>query len=117
MLAPNMAHTNLVSSGAATTASVNVPFKRGNYTSFVAFLNVSANSGTTPTLNVKFQDSPDGVNFQDIPSAAFTQVTTSNGSQRLAVSAPFGHYVQAVVTLGGTTPSYTMALDVVGCGH
>lgn len=117
MLSPSIPRSALIPAATVVTASANYPVKRGQFTSFVAFLNVTAESGTTPTLAVKFQDSPDGVTWNDIPSAAFTGVTTSNSSQRLAVSAPFADKIQAVVTVGGTTPSYTMQLDVVGCNH
>lgn len=115
MQTPNIPHTHLVDAGAATTVSVDVPFKAGNYRNFVAYLNVTAHSGTTPTLDCKFQDSPDGgTTWYDITSAAFTQVTTTNGQSRLAVSGPFGPNLRAHVVLGGTTPSYTVSLDVEG---
>ena len=46
---------------AARTASVNSStFDVYDHDVLVCFLSVTANSGTTPTLDVKFQDSPDG---------------------------------------------------------
>jgi hypothetical protein len=115
MLKPSTRQNSLVKSTAATTASVNKDFKADGYTGFVAHLNVTAHAGTTPTLDIKFQDSPDGTTFTDIASGAFTQVTTTDGKQRLVVN-NVARYCRAVVTLGGTTPSYTMTLDVSGIG-
>lgn len=99
---------------AASGATDSPSFNGGGYSTMVAYLNVTAHSGSSPTLDVKFQDSPDGgTTWYDIPSAAFTQVTTTNGTQRLVVS-NFGTKLRAVATEGGTTPSYNFTLDVVG---
>lgn len=96
-----------------TTPSAAPYIHSGNYSNAVAFLNVTAHSGTTPTLDVKFQDSPDGVIWTDVPSGAFTQVTTTNSATRLALSS-VGPFLRVVQTLGGTTPSYTYDLKVSG---
>lgn len=78
----------------------------------VAYLNVTAVSGTSPTLTVAFQDSPDGVNWYNIPSGAFSAVTAV-GTSRLALPAgPVGPNFRASVTVGGTTPSFTTSLIV-----
>lgn len=113
MLKPSTRKNNL--STGAKTASFNSDFKVDGYTGFVAHLNVTAHAGTTPTLDIKFQDSPDGTTFTDIASAAFTQVTTTDGKQRLVVS-NVARYCRAVVAIAGTTPSYTSTLDVSGIG-
>ena len=103
--------------GAVSATQTSAKINTGGYANCVAYLNVSAHSGTTPTLDVKFQDSPTGAagSWVDVPSGAFTQVTTSNTSTRLALS-NVGPYLQAVQTLGGTTPSYTYDLSVSGVG-
>lgn len=107
-------HTNLISAGTPVTASANYGFNMGGYNGLIAELNVTAHSGTTPTLDVKFQDSPDnGTTWFDIASSSFTQVTTTNGQQRLVVN-NVGPKARAVVVVGGTTPSYTATLDVSG---
>jgi hypothetical protein len=74
-------------------------------------------SGTTPTLDIKFQSSVDGVSsFTDL-GAAFPQRTTSDisgggavpgtGPNRLTFNVPTGRpYVRIVKTVGGTTPSF-----------
>lgn len=100
----------LVPSAARTTsgsANVNLP---NDGQALIAQLEVTAHAGTTPTLDVKFQDSVDGTNYIDIPSAAFTQVTTTDGRTRLAITAPFTGLLKVVWTIGGTTPSYTFSV-------
>ena len=79
----------------------------------LAYLNVSAASGTSPTLTVTLQDSPDGVNWYPVPSGAFTAVTAV-GLSRLVVPAgtAVGSYLRAALTVGGTTPSFTTSLTV-----
>lgn len=81
----------------------------GEFPSVVAFLNASAVTGT---LDVKLQDSPNGTDWYDIPNGAFTQATAA-GTQRLSVS-DIGMHLRAVATVGGTTPSVTATLSVVG---
>lgn len=62
-------------------------------------------TGTSPNMVIKLQDSPDGVNWVDIPSAAFSAVTSSGNVQRLVVS-NVGANVRAVATITGITPSF-----------
>lgn len=115
MLKPGTPTTHIVNSatGAVTATQTSGTVNAGNYGNAVAHLAVSAHSGTSPTLDVKFQDSPDGVNWTDVPSGAFTQVTSANAVTRLAL-ANVGPKLRAVQTLGGTTPSYTYDLWISG---
>ncbi len=114
MLKPQTPHTNVLTSVAQLASANSAAFNSGGYKTFVAYLNVTAHAGTTPTLDIKFQDSPDGgTTWYDIASGAFTQVTTSNGQSRLVIS-DVGPKVRAVTTLAGTSPSYTYTLDVAG---
>lgn len=81
-------------------------------TNLLAMLIITAASGTTPTLNVKFQESIDGETWIDIPSAAFAQQTGAATLRlELASRAP---YVRAVAAIGGTTPSFTFAVQLFG---
>lgn len=85
----------------------------GGFNGAVAYLNVTAASGTTPNLAVKIQDSADNTTWFDVPSAAFTAVTAA-GSQRLSITGPLGVYVRAAYTVTGTTPSFTADLTLAG---
>lgn len=101
------------STGAAVTATqTSAKINAGNYGTAKAFLKITAVSGTTPTLVVKFQDSYDGVNFVDVASGAFSS-QNATGTNSLVLS-NVGPYLQAVQTVGGTTPSFTYDLAITG---
>ncbi|MEK6323619.1 MAG: hypothetical protein AABN33_18415 [Acidobacteriota bacterium] len=97
---------------AARTASANSSaFDAGDADVLVCYLSVTANSGTTPTLDVKFQDSPDGgTTWFDVAGGSFAQVTTTNGTQVVSTTRKFASRVRCVATIAGTTPSYTFAV-------
>lgn len=71
-------------------------------------LAVTAASGTTPTLDLKIQDSADDVTYNDV-GLAFTQATGVT-SERKSLDFPLRKYVRAVATIGGTTPSFTYSV-------
>lgn len=111
-----------IHSSSAETTSGSKDFGTADVLGGVFFLDVSARSGTTPTLDVKFQyKDPISSNYVDIPGASFTQknatgtdtltiypgvVATANRS----VSLVLPDEVRAVWTIGGTTPSFTFTL-------
>jgi len=75
-------------------------------------VNVTASSGTTPTLNVTVQWSADGVNFAPgDPADAFTQITGNVAAAKaFAVKGAFWRPAWAIA---GTTPSFTFTVDAV----
>lgn len=85
-------------------------------------LNVTASSGTTPSLTLVIQDSLDGVNWNAI--GTFTAVT-GNGPQVQNISLrgdaqptgfawPFNaRQVRVQWTITGTTPSFTFVVNAV----
>lgn len=78
-------------------------------------LDSAAGTGTTPTLDVKLQDSDDNSTFADISGATFTQVAADAARQNIALD--FNNvkrYVRAVSTIGGTSPSFTYSLNLLG---
>jgi len=79
-----------------------------------AELVVGAVSGTTPTLDVKVQESDtSGGTYTDIAGATFTQVTAAN-KQQLINFKRSKRWLRAVATVGGTTPSFALAVSVFG---
>lgn len=79
----------------------------------VAIGDVTANSGTAETLDIKFQESLDATTWIDIPSATFVQ-WTGTGTKRLEFASRAA-YVRAVTTIGGTdTPTFTYSLLLYG---
>jgi hypothetical protein len=102
-----------VATGALTATATSSKINAGGYGVAKAFLRITAASGTTPTLDIKFQDSADGTNFVDVATGAFAQKTATDTGSSLVLS-NVGPYLRAVQTVGGTTPSFTFDLYVVG---
>lgn len=76
--------------------------------------NIGTTSGTSPTLDGKIQDSADNSTFADVTGATFTQATAA-GVQSIAVdSRLLRKYARYVRTIGGTSPSFTTAVDIIG---
>lgn len=109
VLDPKVAGSNItVLTASANTDALDI----GHYGEAIVFLVVTANSGTTPTLDCKIQYSPDTINWVD-SGDSFTQLTTVNGIFFKKLTANFGKYIRLVFTTGGTTPSYTFKPKVV----
>lgn len=79
-------------------------------------IDVTAHSGTTPTVDFTVEWSMDGVGFSVAqPADSFTQFTTvdTKAVKLFAVKAPF---LRLVWTFGGTTPHYTFTATRYGVG-
>jgi hypothetical protein len=103
-------HTELfpvVASGARTTTASAPAVEVGNRHALRSlFLNVTASSGTTPTLDLKLETSADNSTWYTVGS--FAQKTgTANERKSFA---GLDRYVRLTWTLGGTTPSFTFAV-------
>ena len=82
-----------------------------------AILQSAAGTGTSPTLDVKLQDSADGsTGWADITGAAFTQVGNAAASAQVLKfnASAVRRYIRAVATVGGTTPLFACAVSFVG---
>lgn len=77
-----------------------------------------AGTGTTPTLNVTIEDSPDGsTGWLAISGAAFAEVDdTAGGShQTITIDANAARpFIRAVSTIAGGTPSFTYGTSIYG---
>lgn len=104
------AKTETVVASAARTASGNSSAVAGYgpIESIRAQLNVTASSGSSPTLDVTIEDSLDGTNWNTV--GTFTQKTTT-GRQVINVAEPFSDNVRVKWVIGGSSPSFTF--DVV----
>lgn len=78
-------------------------------------LQVGTVSGTTPTLNVKLQDSADNSTFADVASATFAQITATQTAPVLmdVDLTKRNRYIQLVNTVAGTTPSFQIQETVI----
>lgn len=88
-------------------AAVEIPVGR----ELIATLDVTAASGTTPTLDVKLQHSPDGAIWSDL-GTAFAQ-KTAIGTEVKVFTGIHG-FVRVISTIGGTTPSFTYSVYATG---
>lgn len=104
------ANLNAASGGAITSTGQSASVHVGGYSEAIAMLNVTAASGTTPTLDVKLQTSYNGTDWYDI-ATAFTQATAVSKQAGLKAT-NLGQFLRAVWTIGGTTPSFTFDLNL-----
>lgn len=74
-----------------------------------AQLDVTAASGTTPTLDVVIEDTLDGTNWNVI--GTFAQ-KVAVGREVINVTSPFGDRLRVRWTIGGATPSFTFSVRV-----
>lgn len=103
-----MALWTMVTSAARTASGDSGAFTRPKaVTAFRAQLDVTAASGTTPTLDVVIEDSLDGTNWNTV--GTFTQKTTT-GRQVVNLELPVSNVLRARWTIGGTTPSFTFSV-------
>lgn len=107
---------NLFPTAARTATANGTGVDLQQYSGDVAVvLDSAAGTGTSPTLDVKLQDSADNSTFADITGATFTQVINAASQQKIVVNKDAARrYVRAVATIGGTTPSFTFSVNAVG---
>ena len=76
-----------------------------------------ATAGTSPTLIVKIQDSPDNSTFTDIAGAVFTTATgaVAVDEERAIDADAQARYIRSVATVGGSnTPTFAYAVTGYG---
>jgi len=102
----------LSASGAqtATFNSAAIDMSSSSQASF--YLIVGTVTGTTPSLTVTLQDSPDGTNWFTL-NTAFTAVVASTSLQ-VKRETNMGRYVRANCVITGTTPSFTFSVLASG---
>jgi hypothetical protein len=123
--ARNNYNLNLDTSSARTTSANGATGTNHNARGAEIFVNVTAVSGTTPTLAVRLQESYDGTNFRDVDTTNLqTASITANGIYKLVVYPGLPTAANASLngvlprtfrlawTIGGTTPSFTFATYV-----
>jgi hypothetical protein len=72
------------------------------------YVNCTAASGTTPTLDISYQTTMDGGTTW-FTHTSFTQLTTT-GTEKKVIAAPIGVDSRILCTIGGTTPSFTFSV-------
>ena len=101
---------SLVAPAAFTTTSTetSVDFGAAGTNGGGAAIHVTAASGTSPTLDAKIQTSADNASFSDY--ITFSQLTAVGSEFKTNTSNP-ARYARAVLTIGGSTPSFTVAIS------
>lgn len=102
----------------ATSTATGAGVDTLGYNSAAVSLEVGAVSGTSPTLDVKVQESDtSGGTYTDIAGAAFTQVTASNNSQILRLeglnTGSRKRFIRALATIAGTSPSFAFGCEIL----
>jgi len=78
-------------------------------------LDSGAGGGTTPTLDVKIQDSADNISFTDIIGKTFVQVGADASLQSLGIDTRgVKRYIRAALTITGTSPTFGLAVVAAG---
>lgn len=106
---PEGAARAAVAAGARTTTATGTPFNTEDAIAFSAKLSITAASGTTPTLDLKLQESVDGTNWNDV--AAFPQKTGAGTHSKTFGPLTPGSQCRWSWTIGGTTPSFNFSID------
>lgn len=95
----------------ARTTTLNVERGIGPARNFSFYLDVTAASGTSPTLDVDIQEY-DEASDKWFTAASFTQATAVTNERITSVIN--GARVRALMTIGGTSPSFTFTLSGAG---
>lgn len=100
-------------SSATTTNSQSASQDIGQYTEGLLLIDITAVSGTTPTLGITVQTKINNT-WVDIPGVTIAQQTAI---ATLAVALTnFGKDIRLSMTVGGTTPSFTFSAHFLAKG-
>lgn len=74
----------------------------------LALMHSAVGTGTTPTLDVKIQDSADDSAWADVAGLTFTQVTDAalSAQKKTVDRRAVRRYIRMVATITGTTPVF-----------
>lgn len=105
-----VAQEAVASAARTATGNSGTRYGYGPASSLRVQLDVTAASGTTPTLDVLVEDTLDGTNYNTI--GTFAQKTTT-GREVINITTPFSDKVRYSWTVGGTSPSFTFSITEV----
>lgn len=98
-----------VSSSARTVTGNSGWINAEEMTQLVLLANVTARSGTTPTLDILVEEAQDSSGTNNRTVGSFTQFTNT-GTQRKSFAIADKYY-RITWTIGGTTPSFTFDIS------
>lgn len=103
--------TALASAAYTASGTADLGALPGDSDELTIYLNVTAVSGTTPSMTVTYQSSPDGVTYYDHTAGA---AITAAGVQMIKIPTNSGTYGRISYAISGTTPSFTFSAVVEG---
>jgi hypothetical protein len=113
----NVENVLSVSSAAITTTTTSADLQVGACEELAIDVNISAVAGTSPTYTLQInRKGLDGVYYPIYTGTAQTaagKISLSLGSGA-STNVAFGNVIQIVETIGGTTPSITRSISVIG---
>jgi hypothetical protein len=87
----------------------------------LAIIDIGAVSGSSPTFDARWQESADNSSFSEVAgysNLSITQITTANKTVTMEIRpsqlSAGKRYVRVAVTIGGTSPSFTCAVILLG---
>ena len=101
--------TALASAALTVTGTVDLGTIAGEAMELNVYIDVTVVTGTTPSMTVTYQSSPDGVNFWDHTAGA---AITAVGKQLIKIASNAGKYGRLAYAITGTTPSFTFSAIV-----
>jgi len=104
-----LVHPSATETNSGSSASVGT----GNMALCGMFVNVTAASGTLPSMTVQLQHSPDGVVWYNLGNIAVTVSGVSTASASPAALALIAEYARISWTISGSNPSFTFTVDLV----
>lgn len=106
---PGLSETLVVSAARTASGDSGILTGWGHASKIRAQLNVTAAAGTSPTLDVVLEDTVDGTNFNVV--GTFAQKVAA-GREVITITGLFSDQLRVRWTIGGTSPSFTFAVDV-----
>lgn len=101
-------YTVIPSAARTTTFNHDLEGLAKDYEEMVLYVNCTAVSGTTPTLDISYETTMDGGTTW-FTHTSLTQLTAT-GTERKVIPAPIGIESRILCTIGGTTPSFTFSV-------
>ena len=101
--------TALTSAARTASGSVDIGGIPEGQKELLVYIDVTAASGTSPSMTVTYQSSYDGTNFYDNTAGV---AITAAGRQLIKIPNTTGSYGRLSYALSGTSPSFTFSAVV-----
>lgn len=109
----NSKELKIAVANADATAQTGFDENVDRFDQLIASLNVTAVTGTNPTMDLTIQWSLDGVNWVTVMT--FTQATAATQEYE-TLTTPFGSRLRASYIIGGDTPDFTFDITILAKG-